>query len=353
MENTNKTLDVLFSLALNYPVMKHLGFSMSKPIACVMPSIEEAEKVIRYLSPFSSPKVVSANTTPKVCEKMLRKANSEYVFIYYANIPNAKKVLQTAITVVQAGRVGEECCNAIPFIFFQLAIPEEWKEHCFLLYLTENIPFSVSNDNRADDLVEAYFYQDQIVKSFIQKIEKKNSVKGVLQCSAYFLFPHINQIYEDSERVLEEYLDACERLIRMDEDARDNSDTAEVFVSLLYDWVERNNYMWIYPTSKICGQGPHGNLLFDRDFFYISDHIFDEITKPMQDMQSGVLIKQALKDEGMLVCDHGTFYTRKIVTWNAYGEMVRIRVLKFPLNRLNRAADIPLLQLCGIEEEGF
>lgn len=353
MENTNKTLDVLFSLALNYPVMKHLGFSMSKPIACVMPSIEEAEKVIRYLSPFSSPKVVSANTTPKVCEKMLRKANSEYVFIYYANIPNAKKVLQTAITVVQAGRVGEECCKAIPFIFFQLAIPEEWKEHCFLLYLTENIPFSVSNDNRADDLVEAYFYQDQIVKSFIQKIEKKNSVKGVLQCSAYFLFPHINQIYEDSERVLEEYLDACERLIRMDEDARDNSDTAEVFVSLLYDWVERNNYMWIYPTSKICGQGPHGNLLFDRDFFYISDHIFDEITKPMQDMQSGVLIKQALKDEGMLVCDHGTFYTRKIVTWNAYGEMVRIRVLKFPLNRLNRAGDIPLLQLCGIEEEGF
>jgi len=351
MEDTNKTLDVLFALALNYPVIKHLGFSMSKPIACVMPSIEEAEKVIRYLSPFSSPKVISANTTPKVCEKMLRKANSEFVFIYYANIPHAKKVLQTAITVVQTGRVGEECCNAIPFIFFQLAIPEEWKDHCFLLYLSGNIPFSVPNNNRADDLVEAYFHQDQIVKGYIQKMEQKNSMEGVLKCSAYFLFPHMTQIYEDSESVLEEYLDACEKLIRMDEDARDSSDTAEVFVSLLYIWIERNDYRWVYPTSKVYEQGPRGNLFYDQEFFYIPDLIFDEITKPMQDMQSGVLIKQALKDEGMLVCDHGTSYTRKIVTWNVYGEMVRIRVLKFPLNRLNRAGDIPLLQLFGIEEE--
>lgn len=351
MEDTNKTLEILYSLALNYPLIKNFGYSMNRPIACVISSLEEAEKVIRYLSPFSNPKVISASATPKSCERILAKANSEFVFIYYTSIPQAKKVLQTAITVAQTGRVGEECCNAIPFIFFQLTIPEEWKDYCFLLYLSGNIPFCVLNDNRADDLVEAYFHQDQIVKSFIQKIEKKNSMKGVLQCSAYFLFPHMTQIYEDSERVLEEYLDACEKLIRMDEDARDSSDTAEVFVSLLYDWVERNNYMWVYPTSKVYEQGPRGNLLYDHEFFYIPDLIFDEITKPMQDMQSGVLIKQALKDEGMLVCDHGTSYTRKIVTWNVYGEMGRIRVLKFPLNRLNRAGDIPLLQLFGIEEE--
>ncbi|GEM_PF-7006572 len=282
---------------------------------------------------------------------MLRKANSEFVFIYYANIPHAKKVLQTAITVVQTGRVGEECCNAIPFIFFQLAIPEEWKEHCFLLYLTENIPYSVSNDNRADDMVEAYFHYDQIVKGYIKKMEQKNSMKGVLQCSAYFLFPYMTQIHEDFERVLEEYLNTCEKLIRMDEDARDSSDTAEVFVSLLYNWIGSENYMWVYPTSKICDQGPFGNILYDRDFLYIPDRVFDEITKPMKDMQSGVLIKQTLKDEGILVCDYGTSYTSKVVTWNVYGIMVRVRMLKFQLNRLNQVGDISLLQLCDIERE--
>jgi len=351
MEYTNETLDVLFSLALNYPVIKHLGFSINKPIACVMPSVEEAEKVIPYLSPFSSPKVISANTAPRACEKMLSKANSEFVFIYYANVPQAKKVLQTAIIVAQTGRVGEKCCNAIPFIFFQLAIPEEWIDHCFLLYLSGNIPFSALNNNRADDLVEAYFHHDQIVKGYIQKMEQKNSIKGVLQCSVYFLFPYMTQINKDFERVLEKYLNTCEKLIQMDEDARDRSDTTEVFVSLLYNWIESENYMWVYPTSKICEQGPFGDILYDRDFLYIPDKIFDEITIPMRDMQSGVLIKQALKNEGLLVCDHGTSYTSKVVTWNVYGIMVRIRMLKFQLNRLNKTGDIPLLQLCGIQEE--
>lgn len=350
MEDTNKTLEILYSLALNYPLIKNFGYSMNRPIACVISSLEEAEKVIRYLSPFSNPKVISASATPKSCERILAKANSEFVFIYYTSIPQAKKVLQTAITVAQTGRVGEECCNAIPFIFFQLTIPEEWKDYCFLLYLSGNIPFCVLNDNRADDLVEAYFHQDQIVKSFIQKIEKKNSMKGVLQCSAYFLFPHMTQIYEDSERVLEECLDACEKLIRMDEDARDSSDAAEVFVSLLYIWIESNK-IWIYPKSKVCGQGPFGNILYDRDFLYIPDTIFDEITNPMRNMQSGALIKQTLKEERILVCDQSTAYTSKVVTWNAYGIMGRIRALKFRLDRLNQVGDIPLLQLCGIEEE--
>ena len=351
MVSITKTLDILFSLGLNYPLIKHLESSVNKPIACVMPFLGEAEKVIQYLSPFSNPKIVSVSTTPKSCEKMLAKANSEFVFIYYTNLPQVKKVMQIAITATQTGRIGEKSCNAIPLIFFQLTIPEEWKECCFHLYLTGDIPM-VSDDNRAENLVISYVKQNQIVQNFIEKMEEENSVKKLLKCAAYFLFPQMTQIYDDSEKVLEEYLNTCEQLAQIDEDARDNSGTAEAFISLLYKWIESNNYTWAYPTSKICGQGPHGNFLFDRDSFYIPDLIFDEITKPMQDMQSGVLIKQALKDEGILVCDHGTSYTRKIVTWNVYGEMVRIRVLKFPLNRLNRAGDIPLLQLCGIEEVG-
>ncbi|MFR3730731.1 hypothetical protein [Lacrimispora sp.] len=352
MEGITKTLDILFSLGLNYPIIKYLGYSMNKPIACVISSFGEAEKVIQYLSPFSNPKIVSANTTPKSCKKMLSKANSEFVFIYYTNLPQVKKVMQIAITATQTGRIDEKNCNAIPLIFFQLTIPEEWREYCFHLYLTGDMP-RVSDDNWAENLVNAYVKQDQIVQNFIKKLEEENSVKKLLKCAAYFLFPQMTKIYDDSEKVLEEYLNTCEQLGQEDEDARDSDGIAEAFVSLLYKWVESNNYTWAYPTSKICEQGPQGNLLFDRDFFYIPDLIFDEITKPMQAMQSGVLIKQALKDEGMLVCDHGTSYTRKIVTWNVYGEMVRIRVLKFPLNRLNRAGDIPLLQLCGIEEVGF
>jgi len=347
-----KTLDILFSLGLNYPLIKYLGSSMSKPIACVMPSLEEAEKVIQYLSPFSTPKIVSANTTPKSCEKLLAKANSEFVFIYYTNLPQNKKVMQIAIAATQTGRIDENSCNAIPLIFFQLTIPEEWKEYCFQLYLTGDVP-TASDDNRAENLVVSYVKQYQIVHNFIKKMEEENLVKKLLKCAVYFLYPQMTQIYNDSEKVLEEYLNTCEQLVQIDEDARDNSGMAEAFISLLYKWIESNNYTWAFPTSRICGQGPHGNFLFDQDFFYIPDHIFDDITKPMQDMLSGVLIKQTLKDEGILVCDNGNSYTRKIVTWNVYGEMVRIRVLKFPLNRLNRTGDIPLLQLCVNEEVGY
>lgn len=353
MEGITKTLDILFSLGLNYPVIKYWGCSMNKPIACVISSFEEAEKVIQCLSAFSNPKIVSASTTPKLCKKMLTKANSEFVFIYYTNLPQVKKVMQIAITATQTGRIDEKNCDAIPLIFFQLTIPEEWKEYCFHLYLTGDIPYETSNDNREEDIINAFFSQHQIVRNFIEKMEEENSVKKLLKCAAYFLFPQMTKIYDDSEKVLEEYLNTCEQLSQVNEDSRDSDGIADAFVSLLYKWVESNNYMWAYPTSKICGQGPHGNLLFDREFFYIPDLIFDEITKPMQDMQSGILIKQALKDEGMLVCDHGNSYTRKIVTWSVYGEMVRIRVLKFPLNRLNQTGDIPLLQLCGIEEERF
>lgn len=352
MENTIEKLDILFSLALNYPVIKHWGYSMTKPIACVMPSIEEAEKVIRYLSPFPKPKIITSGTKPKTCERMLTSANSEFVFIYYENIPQAKKIMQMAITAVQTGRIDEKGCNVIPLIFFRLAIPTEWKDSCFLLYLTESIPFRDVVDNKADSLINAYWEQDQIVQRYIRKMDAESSTERVLMCAVYFLFPQLVQFHEDSDRIMEEYLGICEQMIRMDEDAREVSGTAEVFISLIYGWIESNDYIWIYPTSKICEQGPFGNFLYDREYFYMPDNIFDEITRPMRNMQSGVVIKQVLKDEGILVCDQSTAYTSKVMTWNVYGMMNRVRALKFRLDQLNQTGDIPLLQLCGIKMEG-
>lgn len=173
MEGITKTLDILFSLGLNYPIIKYLGCSMNKPIACVLSSFDEAEKIIQCLSPFSNPKIVSASTTPKSCKKMLAKANSEFVFIYYTNIPQFKKVMQIAITATQTGRIDETNCNAIPLIFFQLTIPEEWKECCFHLYLTGTIPSETANDNRAEDIINAFFSQYQITQNLLKNWKKK------------------------------------------------------------------------------------------------------------------------------------------------------------------------------------
>ncbi|MFT4105519.1 MAG: hypothetical protein QM657_07155 [Lacrimispora sp.] len=348
MGNILMKMDILFSLALNYPVIKYQGYLM-KPIACVVPSIEEAEKIINHLSTFSKPKILSTDSKPKISEKMLADANSEFVFIYYTNSPQSKKILQIAITAALTGKVDERDFNAIPLIFFQLTIPENWRNYCFLWYIAEDIPFKDISVNKADKLINEFWNQHQIVRRFIQKIEERNSMKGALMCAAYFLFPKMSQLQEDPEDLLEEYLKVCKELIDMDENAREESGVAEVFISLLHDWIGNNSGVRIYPTSEVYEQDVDGSIFCDKEFLYIPEVIFEKITEPMRNIQIGAVIKKILNKEGLLVCDQSTAYTSKVVIWNVYGVMKRIRALKFRLDKINQTGDIPLLQLSGIE----
>lgn len=350
-EKLNTIFDIFFSLAVNFPIIRHFGYSLVQPIVFVAQSEEQIGAVQEYLSSFRPQKIVNSATTPKKCKKMLKEANSECVFFYYSKDVSMQNNVRLAICAAKTGRIGENEVGALSVIFACLAIPEEFREDCFQFVLPdEDIPHFPRNTDRLREMTEALEGQLPLVQDRAVRMTGGTTWERALKCAACFYLPLLKRQDDNAEEKFEALLRACELICEKNEEAQESDGISDIFVAILYDWVQKNINIKAYATDNIPGRTLKDRILYDTQFLYIPESLFCEIINPLKNSLSGPLIKLALKDTGLLVCNQTKTYTTKVLTYNVYGATHRERMLKFSLARLCRTGDVPLLQLFSDDE---
>lgn len=344
-------LDIFYSLAVNYPIIRSFGYNLTQPIAFVTQSEEQIGVVQEYLTTFRPQKIVNSSLTPKKCKKILADANSEYVFLHCSRDTSMQSNLRLAICAAKTGRLGDQDVGALSVIFACPAIPEELREECFQFILTdEEIPTLPIKSNRLLDMVKALKGQLPLVQDRAVRITGGTTWERALKCAACFYLPMLKRQDDNAEEKFEALLRACELICEKNEEAQESDGISDIFVAILYDWVQKNRNIKAYATDNIPGITLGDRILYDTQFLYIPESLFCEIIHPLKNSLSGPLIKLALKDTGLLVCNQTKTYTTKVLTYNVYGATHRERMLKFSLARLCRTGDVPLLQLFSDDE---
>lgn len=337
-------LNLLLSLALNYPILSAWGYTLKHPIACVIQTPEEAEAVLRYLQTFQEKKIITANSSAKQVKRLLEAGNSEFIFFYYYDCPQMKNYLQQAIVAIQTGSSRSSVYSALPFVFFYPAVPDHLKSEFFLYFPTVGQELRREGDY-IQKMLEFLEGQLPMIKDRIESLPKRNSYEGTLKASACFLLPLLKSRSENFEEDFQKFLLLCEGLCKKNEEAQDESGIVEAFTDLFYEYIQCAESLKACHRAKVWGGTDATELLFDQNFIYVTEGLFRDIVRPLRDMLSEPLIKETLKKEGVLCCNNEKTYTVKVWTCNVYGATARIRMLKFRGELLNRMGDISLLDL--------
>lgn len=344
-EEVKRELEIFLSLALNYPILKAWGYSFRNPIGCVLQNWEEVDEVVNFLKIFQQKTEASDSISLTNYKKMLTDTNSDFVFLYCTDFGRLKNHIQVSISAAETGIIGSEPCNTIPFVFFCPAIPEEVKEAFFLYEPEANWKCLRRDNDYAEKIISFAEGKLPMVQDRIDYCKGRTPVETSLMAAACFFFPRYKELAENAEDELTKSLCACQRLCEKNEEAQEDEGLTDVFRGLIYAFLQEDNAPAVYYPSRLPGDAGAEKILFDSAFLYIPEGVFGKIVSPLKKVASEPTIKKALKRSGVLVCSREKTFTTKVLTSNVYGIMARERMLKFCLQLLDIAGDIPLREI--------
>lgn len=330
---------LLLSAAMYAPVLQDEGCAMPYPIAIIL-EIKTPGQMIRDLNVWGTPIVLDGSMSLSRCKTKLKEGNSQMSFLVYSNSGRYGELIDFICDAVSSGSVDDRALTVLPVVLFQGTLPEKYRDKFFV------VPESNLGRNsvrREEILVSA---EDIPRVLGVAASKSYEPLKAALVTAACFLREIIDQDLRPELGLLEKMVD---RIIRQEEEAKDDSGIAEAFVHYLYKWKESSKFHAVYPLPYVeqdAIQNLESIVLYDREYAYFSETIFQEIVAPFRSTFSLPTIKKALKKEGILVSTDENTYSTKVGFYGVYGQFIRVRRFKMVLEKINQPGEIPFIDLC-------
>ena len=139
----------------------------------------------------------------------------------------------------------------------------------------------------------------------------------------------------DTMIVKAEMLDEIKRCVQLAKEMEEDDDSIDAIRSITLKYFEEDKDYKLTDVGKVDGNTmkavKNGEVvLYDNEFYYISEPLFRKSCKPLLPVLSFIEIKKMLRDEGVLYCNEieNTNFTIKKVYVNVYGITCRERFLK-------------------------
>lgn len=137
----------------------------------------------------------------------------------------------------------------------------------------------------------------------------------------------------EAAEFFENYLSETKRQIEKIAEFSDGIEIKAIFKMLVWEYAKANENFIFADIEKVDGKvesaiNAQSAILYDMEFYFMSEKIFKNIVRPALDTISVTMIKKLLRDEGILACNADNFTVKRMYT-NVYGMKKRIRVMKF------------------------
>lgn len=210
---SNEILMILFSYAVNYPVLRDWCKNLFKPIGLLFAEPSLAQKFCLLLS--TKPVIIQESDSHSFASRILMKSNSEAVCLICRSDKgyqdkNTRNNLKVMFSVAETGLIGGRSTGCAPFMIFYNYIPENLKQGVFAVHIEESVSFE-----GADSLHELIPSVEDLsyIKAEIESFDEDDALP--LKAATAFLKPKLMKSGE--ENLYLELLKTCEKIARMAE----------------------------------------------------------------------------------------------------------------------------------------
>lgn len=192
---------------------------------------------------------------------------------------------------------------------------------------------------------------EEVKKS--RNIDKKPTLYQVLVCIA-LVYCYYKALALKKPEVGGDYLNILEgRIETMYREIEKASMGVEVLSTVrkvLLNYVDQGLEILVGDIDQVEGEmfqavQEDKAILYDQDYYYIPDKLFRQITVPLQQVVSYSALKQALFQEGVLICNStADNFTIKKLFYSAYGAALRLRFLKLSRSQIDGNGQLGLME---------
>lgn len=343
MYRTEYTVLLLKSMALNYPVIKHLGMELGK-LLFVLTEPGQMKAAVSLFSDMEAP-VISEFTKKSDCKKVIASANSSFVIFPYIQSKASNDYLQFLGSLVRSGSLGSPGLNAIPVVISERLPYGAGMENIFLVSLNgnlESLKKGLISVVPPDNKLEVVF--DRIRCNIRENMtpDKKSFI-----AAACFLYP--NMLPEI--RVLDflHIKDHVESLIEFDDNNHDSGGATEAFIHEFYAWHKTVGFAGLYelPYLGTEAMGSLGySVFFNEKYIFIKNSLFKRIAGNLLGVFCIDLLKNRLADDGVIYKDETSAVVVKMPFYDINGQYGREYMVRFDRGRLEDIAGFDFIDCC-------
>lgn len=252
------------------------------------------------------------------------------------------------------------CEQYLPIIISVGVMPQVLREFSNIIILEENLEGYEDIEIKEQECKEFFEYLHKNINSIItrlklfrEKIELENPDLTMLQIGLMlvvmsyqdFVFNQMSKLFSAEEQNA-----VFDRIRKVTEDSMEGIDIKGVIRRCLEKYVDSTYEVKVGEVNRVETEllqavEDENAILYDSDFYYISEKVLCKATKHVQHMMSSIAIKKALFDEGIIECNEAkNSYTIKKQFIPAYGGVMRRRFLKINRKKFDTENSLTLIE---------
>lgn len=319
---------VLWSLNVNYPVLRSWNYVIGKPIALVFNNMVTAIPFVKKLSPH--PQIIDSSTKISTAKKILLTTNSDGVFMMLSNrggnLIKEQEKINALFSVANLGVLDGKEASVMTFFVCDRRVPDEYKSEVFEIHVDDLLPNTYEN-------LFSFVPSAEMLPVVFEKIQEfKRDELLPFKAIIAFLYPYLKE--QNNLTRYKILLTEMGELFQMAEEYQEQEDVVELVQQQFIDFINKNACD-IYHLAEIEGEVEERIdeiLVVKGDSLFMDDKKFKDIIKPMLEILPLHIIKERLNKEGILFGQPGD-YTVKM-SYLSNGKMKRIRRLKFDTDKM-------------------
>lgn len=364
-DSTNLTKILLVKTGLTlYPLLNSIGIHFTEPIGLVADSSVQLQQIHIELAGFSNQDYTSLSMSKNELKALYHDNEYELFYADYYKGKTCDENLQYLRAMCQSEK-SRHCISIIGFCGF---MPNE---------SIDNLAGTLVIQSKSNMLTGKTEFRDAFTYSLIEFIEKnQNSIfreirrqtentNYTLEGSTEYLFFQASAI---TLKLLLEDLKLTENILPKIENTV-NMLTAD-FGSLEYDSQETGNqfrrmlFNAVKDIPKIIDREkvPSEDIenldklpLYDSKYYYIPKALLREICNPWTETINFTGIKNLLKSAGLIVAQGSKrkYFTVKIQAVAVYGNMIEIRAVKIPREKIDQPVQLSWAEVIQAKGEHY
>ena len=338
-DNKADVMRILKSLGANYPIIRAIGYEMTKPVV-VITAGSGTKEVMECVTNFTAPKI-GEDAKLRDLEKALAETNSEFLILLFSATRKGREQINFLISAMKLGTN----LNALPLIISDGRIQREDVTDFFMVYLgqdLQDIHIPLKDVVPPDEQVEVVL--DKITEI---AVGGKTPEEKALLAAVCFLYPNLKK--ENRNEEFGKLVDCAKALAAQDEEGSSIAGLGEMFVTEIFEWQEKTGFCDIHELPMLEMNVVNcidRIILFDACYFHLKESLLADIAKPLLELFPMDVLKATLVEDGMLCPENSKTYTTKVNYCDIVGNYQRIRMLRFNRAAFNRFGELEFIDLC-------